>query len=189
MNDSSTVVPGRYQHYKGPEYTVIGTARHSETEEELVVYRQEYGARGLWVRPKGMFTETVSVAGQTLPRFRRIDDRGAPSHPSVSNLFDSLPSHLPSEISETLLQAPEVKIERIISHGHASPPNFWYEQAQHEWVLVLRGSAKLEFEDMTLLMNAGDYVHIPAFQKHRVAWTSPNEPTVWLCVWYGTLAA
>jgi hypothetical protein len=60
---------GRYRHYKGNEYTVLGVARHSETLEELVVYRQEYGDRGLWVRPAAMFAETVEVDGQTVPRF------------------------------------------------------------------------------------------------------------------------
>ena len=60
---------GRYRHYKGNEYTVLGVARHSETLEELVVYRQEYGDRGLWVRPAAMFAETVEVNGQTVPRF------------------------------------------------------------------------------------------------------------------------
>jgi hypothetical protein len=60
---------GRYRHYKGNEYTVLGIARHSETLEELVVYRQEYGDRGLWVRPAAMFAETVEVDGQTVPRF------------------------------------------------------------------------------------------------------------------------
>jgi hypothetical protein len=64
--------PGRYRHYKGKEYTVIGVARHSETEEELVVYRQEYGDHGLWVRPKDMFLETVEVGGQAVPRFEYL---------------------------------------------------------------------------------------------------------------------
>ena len=64
------ITPGRYRHYKGNEYTVVGVARHSETLEELVVYRQEYGDRGLWVRPTAMFTETVVVDGQRMPRFR-----------------------------------------------------------------------------------------------------------------------
>ena len=68
----SEVPAGRYWHYKGKEYTVIGVARHSETEEELVVYRQEYGDRALWVRPKGMFLETVEVDGQRVPRFRHV---------------------------------------------------------------------------------------------------------------------
>jgi hypothetical protein len=61
---------GRYRHYKGNEYTVIGVALHSETHEELVVYRPEYGDHGLWVRPKAMFLESVTVDGQTMPRFQ-----------------------------------------------------------------------------------------------------------------------
>lgn len=61
--------PGRYRHYKGNDYTVLGVARHSETLEELVVYRQEYGERGLWVRPAAMFAESVEVAGRAVPRF------------------------------------------------------------------------------------------------------------------------
>jgi hypothetical protein len=68
----TTVQPGRYRHYKGSEYTVIGVALHSETKEELVVYRQEYDEHGLWVRPKPMFSETVKVDGQAVPRFQRI---------------------------------------------------------------------------------------------------------------------
>lgn len=71
--DGHTVAPGRYRHYKGDEYTVLGVARHSETEEELVVYRQEYGDRSLWVRPLEMFRETVEVDGKEVPRFRLID--------------------------------------------------------------------------------------------------------------------
>jgi hypothetical protein len=67
------IQPGRYRHYKGNEYTVLGVARHSETLEELVVYRQEYGEQGLWVRPAAMFAETVEVAGQTVPRFRLLN--------------------------------------------------------------------------------------------------------------------
>jgi hypothetical protein len=67
-----TIRPGRYQHYKGNDYTVIGVARHSETLEELVVYRAEYGERGLWVRPAAMFQEIVEVDGVTMPRFRWV---------------------------------------------------------------------------------------------------------------------
>ena len=67
------VQPGRYRHYKGNAYTVLGVARHSETLEELVVYRQEYGERGLWVRPAAMFAETVEVNGKSVLRFQRIE--------------------------------------------------------------------------------------------------------------------
>lgn len=65
--------PGRYRHYKGKDYEVIDIARHSETEEKLVVYRCMYGDQSLWVRPLSMFSETVNVAGEQLPRFTRID--------------------------------------------------------------------------------------------------------------------
>jgi len=68
------ITPGRYQHYKGKDYEVIGCARHSETEEELVVYRELYGERGLWVRPKKLFLETVTVNGLSVPRFRLVKD-------------------------------------------------------------------------------------------------------------------
>src|SRR5947209_3548889 len=94
-------MPSRYRHYKGKEYTVFGVARHSETLEELVVYRQEYGEYGLWVRPRQMFSEMVKVEGGMVE------------------------------------------------------------------------------------MKPGDFVNIPAFTKHRVDWTTPDEPTVWLGVRYG----
>ena len=68
----STVQIGRYRHYKGKEYTVIGVARHSETGEELVVYRKEYDDHGLWVRPLAMFMETVEVNGQAVSRFQYL---------------------------------------------------------------------------------------------------------------------
>ena len=66
---------GRYRHYKGNEYTVLGVALHSETQEELVVYRQEYGARGLWVRPKPMFLEQVEVNGRSVARFEFLSPK------------------------------------------------------------------------------------------------------------------
>ena len=69
----SDIRPGRYRHYKGNEYTVLSVARHSETLEELVVYRQEYGDRGLWVRPAAMFAETVMVDGKAVPRFNPMN--------------------------------------------------------------------------------------------------------------------
>jgi hypothetical protein len=64
--------PGRYRHYKGKDYEVLGMARHSETEEEFVVYRALYGDGGLWIRPKTMFLELVRVGDQMVPRFRRL---------------------------------------------------------------------------------------------------------------------
>jgi hypothetical protein len=72
MNHEASITPGRYRHYKGNEYDVLCEARHSETEEELVVYRALYGARGVWVRPKAMFLETVVIEGVPQPRFALV---------------------------------------------------------------------------------------------------------------------
>lgn len=69
----SGLVLGRYRHYKGGEYTVMGVAQHSETGEALVVYRPEYGDRGLWVRPLSMFQESVETPDCVVPRFALID--------------------------------------------------------------------------------------------------------------------
>lgn len=71
-NQSPLLREGRYQHYKGKEYIVIGVARHSETLEQLVVYKQDYGERGLWVRPLAMFLESVEVNGSSFPRFKYV---------------------------------------------------------------------------------------------------------------------
>ena len=68
------IQPGRYRHYKGNEYEVIGEARHSETEEPFVVYRALYGERGLWIRPLAMFLGMVTVEGRSVPRFQRLTD-------------------------------------------------------------------------------------------------------------------
>ena len=69
----SDLTMGRYRHYKGGEYTVMGVAQHSETGEALVVYRPEYGERGLWVRPLSMFQESVETQDGVVPRFALID--------------------------------------------------------------------------------------------------------------------
>lgn len=74
------IPPGRYRHYKGQEYEVLGLARHSETEEEFVVYRAQYGERGLWIRPAAMFVETVTVAGHSCPRFQLVTEDSSPPH-------------------------------------------------------------------------------------------------------------
>jgi hypothetical protein len=74
------VKPGRYRHYKGQEYEVIGCARHSETEEELVVYRALYGDRGLWVRPVAMFVEQVQLDGMSVPRFSFLQEANQDEH-------------------------------------------------------------------------------------------------------------
>ena len=70
---SQPITPGRYRHYKGKDYQVLGCARHTETEEEFVVYRAVYGEGGLWVRPKAMFLESVVTGDATTPRFVFIE--------------------------------------------------------------------------------------------------------------------
>ena len=182
-----SVLPGRYRHYKGNEYSVLGVARHSETLEELVVYRQEYGEHGFWVRPKQMFSEIVKVDGQDVARFQPVASKPE-SGQVCKNLFADLPQSLPKELVQTLLTAANVRIERIASHGHASPEGFWYDQDQHEWVVVLQGAARLRFEDETVELRPGDFVNIPAHRKHRIEWTTPDEPTIWLAVHYGEAA-
>lgn len=102
----------------------------------------------------------------------------------MPNLFSSIPAVLPDELTEVYLQAESVRIERIVSQGHASPPGFWYDQAEHEWVLVVQGAAKLRFEDETVEMKRGDFIKIAPHRKHRVEWTTPDEPTIWLAVFY-----
>lgn len=105
----------------------------------------------------------------------------------MNNLFRDIPANLPQELCETLLANDGLTIERIVSLGHASPPGFWYDQDRHEWVIVLKGRAKLRFEGEaeSLEMKPGDSVNIPAHKRHRVEWTDPATPTVWLAVHYG----
>lgn len=102
------------------------------------------------------------------------------------NLFENVPSSLPKELCEALVEAKSVRIERIVSLGHASAKGFWYDQDASEWVLLLSGGAGLEFEgrEDILEMKPGDHVNIAAHVRHRVAWTIPGKPTLWLAVHY-----
>lgn len=103
----------------------------------------------------------------------------------MPNLLDPSPADLRDEFIETLVSTPEVRMERIVSRGHASPEGFWYDQDQHEFVLLLKGAARLRFEDESVEMQPGDWIKIPAHRRHRVEWTTPDEPTIWLAVFYG----
>lgn len=99
------------------------------------------------------------------------------------NLFDERDAGRAAEISKPLLVLPHVRIERIASFGQASPPGFWYEQEEDEWVALLEGEAVLEWEGGTReRLVPGDWVFLPARQRHRVAWTAPGRPTLWLAV-------
>jgi cupin 2 domain-containing protein len=99
------------------------------------------------------------------------------------NIIDSLPLTLIEEQFQTLAQKGNVKIERILSYGQTTPTGEWYDQTQDEWVMVVEGEAKLEYDDGSQIdLKKGDYVMIPAHTKHRVAWTIENELTIWLAV-------
>lgn len=101
----------------------------------------------------------------------------------VKNLLHGLPDAAQGEVFEALVTAGDVLVERIVSQGQASPPCFWYEQARAEWVLLLQGAARLAWEDGgEVSLQPGDHVLIAAGRRHRVAWTSPAEQTVWLAV-------
>ena len=100
------------------------------------------------------------------------------------NLLHPLPGDLTEEVFTALLRHDAVRIERIVSNGHASPDGFWYDQDENEWVIVLKGAARLQFEDTSVDMKLGDFVNIPAHKKHRVEWTTPDEPTIWLAVFF-----
>lgn len=106
---------------------------------------------------------------------------------SPANLFRDLPTCMPDEVVQTLAVAGSVRIERIVSHGHASPAGFWYDQPRHEWVALLAGEATLRFEEdgPMVELRPGDWLNIPAGRRHRVEWTTPEEQTVWLAVHYG----
>ena len=101
------------------------------------------------------------------------------------NLFTNSPKEIPDEIFETLAENKNIKIEKIISKGHSSPESFWYDQEENEWVILLKGKAKLRFENNTTTeLLPGDFVNIPKHVKHRVDWTDPEIETIWLAVFY-----
>jgi cupin 2 domain-containing protein len=102
------------------------------------------------------------------------------------NLLSPLPDTEPAERVDTLLIRPGLRIERIVSWGQASPPGFWYDQPEAEWVLVLAGAARLRFEDEAeaRVLRPGDCVDIAPHRRHRVEWTDPTVATVWLAAFY-----
>jgi len=99
------------------------------------------------------------------------------------NLFVNRDAGRAAEAVEALLESPSVRIERIASFGQASPPDFWYEQEEDEWVALLEGEARLEWDDgRSRKMVPGDWIFLPSRERHRVAWTAPDRPTLWLAV-------
>jgi len=104
----------------------------------------------------------------------------------IKNIFSGIPDIINVEVFETLLDKNNFRIEKIISNGQSSPDGFWYDQDTDEWVLLLTGSAALLFEDINeeKILKPGDYIFIPAHKKHRVTWTSKEQKTVWLGIFF-----
>ena len=114
---------------------------------------------------------------------RQLDDKESVDM-QRGNLFTNVrPSA--EEYTEVLKSDSNTRIERIVSTGQVSPPGFWYDQDEWEYVAVLQGSAELETESDRISMNAGDWVLIPAHERHRVSYTSSEPPCVWLAVFGG----
>jgi cupin 2 domain-containing protein len=104
----------------------------------------------------------------------------------AGNLFAALPGARREELVEPLAEGPGVRVERIVSTGQVTPPGQWYDSAEDEWVALLAGAARLRFESEReeRALVPGDWLHIPARARHRVEWTDPARPTVWLAVHY-----
>lgn len=103
----------------------------------------------------------------------------------MKNIFADLPDAIDSEVFEDIVKSETVRIERIVSHGQASPETGWYNQDQNEWVIVLSGEGCIMFDNgHEHSLQAGDYIHIPAHQRHRVVRTAADKPTIWLAVFY-----
>jgi cupin 2 domain-containing protein len=104
----------------------------------------------------------------------------------AGNLFADVPRKLADEQVLELLATPNVRIERIVSTGQASPPDSWYDQDWAEWVVLLAGSAGIliEGEAAPLRLEPGSYLHVGAHVRHRIAWTDPALPTIWLAIHY-----
>lgn len=107
---------------------------------------------------------------------------------TAGNLFEGVPADLPQELVEVLAEGEgKIRIERIVSRGHASPPDFWYDSDETEWVVLLRGSAVLRFENegSPIDLVPGDWIEIPLHCRHRVEASAEDEDTVWLAVFWG----
>ena len=109
--------------------------------------------------------------------------------PAGGNLLGDLPSQpLAEEKVETLCERPGLRIERIVSNGRATPDDQWYDQETDEWVMLVKGRARLRIEDepRDRELGEGDFILLPAHCRHRVTWTDESNPTVWLAIHFAT---
>ena len=104
---------------------------------------------------------------------------------NTSNIFKQIPQELQEELFEILVSNDTMKIERIVSYGHVTDEGKWYNQDYNEWVILLKGNARLSFENEDDIdLSIGDFLNIPAHKKHRVSWTEPGVQTIWLAIHY-----
>lgn len=153
---------GKYKHYKGNYYEVIGFAKHSETLEDMVVYKALYGESGTWVRPASMWNEIVNINGKSIKRFEYIDN-------------------ITEEVIEVVYEDKKIKVEHITSNGVASPSDFWYDNPIDEWVSITSGEAILQLDDKEITLKTNEIYYIKSRTKHRVKYTSPD--CKWLCIY------
>jgi cupin 2 domain-containing protein len=103
----------------------------------------------------------------------------------VSSLLNNLPVDMTDESFEDIVQSGSVRIERIVSQGHTSPEQGWYDQEENEWVMVVKGVGEITFDDGTVIsLHEGEHVTIPANTKHKVSHTPIDQQTIWLAVFY-----
>ena len=151
-----------------------------------VLYRLSYGLGGR--ATIGGTRCAVNLRGPSgHARFARDEKSDGWPMAAPENLFADLPQHLASEEFRDLFAAPGLRIERIVSTGQVTPQGEWLEQAWGEWVILLQGAARLRIagEAAAVTLLVGDYLHIARGTRHRVEWTDPAMPTVWLAVHYG----
>jgi len=165
------IPPGRYRHYKGHMYEVIGSARHSETEEWLVVYRALYGDFGLWVRPATLFTGTVEKDGETVPRFEYLENGG----PSVEEVEAEQ-----SQMPPTALTAPEEETDGSMLDTPLRLVTTMDQEITHE---VFAAEKKIH-ERYEWLHIANDYASALLFLVGSILflWPSMELPAVWLFI-------
>ena len=103
----------------------------------------------------------------------------------TNNIFKNIPIDLNEELFENIIDKDGLKLQRIVSEAHTTPQGEWYDQTDNEWIILLQGSAILTFEDEEeVKLEVGDHLNIPAHKRHRVSWTSEDEKTIWLALFY-----
>jgi cupin 2 domain-containing protein len=104
----------------------------------------------------------------------------------MNNIYARIPEGFREEMFEDILHGGAFKLKRVVSQGQATALGQWYDQDRDEWVVLLSGSAgiRVEGQEEVMVLKPGDYVHLPAHQKHRVEWTDAKAATVWLAIYY-----